>query len=515
MMTVGLLGILAGAGVWSSLWLTSGSEDAELVAESQISDTVGAAPTVADAVMPPAEPIVTPDVNDVQLASLSEAPASSRPDVPTVTEPEFVDEPELVDQPDLAENPEPVVEEDLAEEPELVEEPGPKDDPAIDVAVAAPKLETVEEEPLSDVSDLDLVDVEPVVPTFAEVETAYQETGIWQQIPARYFLPEEEEVESLYVTSIDPELDLRDAIALPDIALKPTDTALGPVANPTPADTPIVLVEPTPDGTLAPEGHMVFAGQPEIVPPRRPDGVGDPVIEPEPNVGQDLSSYTPRQRPANLLEQVERSTFGGRSLQELATLKPRTRPASIAEEAAAIRAALAAAQREADERAQREAEELAEKLAAEAQAEAEGQSSDLAVARSRVPEDRPRSVVRRAERQRTSDDSAIRASASTATGRQGPAVTRSQRLQPKLPTPTSVAQRATVKDALRLNRVNLIGVFGTASQRRALVRLPSGKLVRVKIGDRVDGGRVAAIGDQELRYVKGGRNVVLTMPRDG
>ncbi|MEL6523696.1 MAG: hypothetical protein AAFQ66_22160, partial [Pseudomonadota bacterium] len=110
---------------------------------------------------------------------------------------------------------------------------------------------------------------------------------------------------------------------------------------------------------------------------------------------------------------------------------------------------------------------------------------------------------------------AIRASASTATGRQGPAVTRSQRLQPKLPTPTSVAQRATVKDALRLNRVNLIGVFGTASQRRALVRLPSGKLVRVKIGDRVDGGRVAAIGDQELRYVKGGRNVVLTMPRDG
>ncbi|MEL6521106.1 MAG: hypothetical protein AAFQ66_09080, partial [Pseudomonadota bacterium] len=306
MMTVGLLGILAGAGVWSSLWLTSGSEDAELVAESQISDTVGTAPTVADAVMPPAEPIVTPDVNDVQLASLSEAPTSSRPNLPTVTEPEFVDEPELVDQPDLAENPEPVVEEDLAEEPELVEEPGPKDDPAIDVAVAAPKLETVEEEPLSDDSDLDLVDVEPVVPTFAEVETAYQETGIWQQIPARYFLPEEEEVESLYVTSIDPELDLRDAIALPDIALKPTDTALGPVANPTPADTPIVLVEPTPEGTLAPEGHMVFAGQPEIVPPRRPDGVGDPVIEPEPNVGQDLSSYTPRQRPANLLEQVER-----------------------------------------------------------------------------------------------------------------------------------------------------------------------------------------------------------------
>ena len=34
----------------------------------------------------------------------------------------------------------------------------------------------------------------------------------------------------------------------------------------------------------------------------------------------------------------------------------------------------------------------------------------------------------------------------------------------------------------------------------------------VEVGDRLDGGRVAAITDSELRYVKGGRNVVLKIP---
>ena len=35
----------------------------------------------------------------------------------------------------------------------------------------------------------------------------------------------------------------------------------------------------------------------------------------------------------------------------------------------------------------------------------------------------------------------------------------------------------------------------------------------VEVGDRLDGGRVAAISDSELRYVKGGRNVVLKSPK--
>jgi hypothetical protein len=86
---------------------------------------------------------------------------------------------------------------------------------------------------------------------------------------------------------------------------------------------------------------------------------------------------------------------------------------------------------------------------------------------------------------------------------------------PRIPTTTSVGKAATVQNALNLRRLNLIGVYGAASNRRALVRLPSGKFQKVKVGDRVDGGRVAAIDGNALRYIKGGRNVVLEMPRDG
>ncbi len=86
---------------------------------------------------------------------------------------------------------------------------------------------------------------------------------------------------------------------------------------------------------------------------------------------------------------------------------------------------------------------------------------------------------------------------------------------PAVPTKASVAKQATFANAINLSKVNLIGVYGTPSMRYALVRLGTGRVVRVKVGDRVDGGKVAAIGDQELRYMKNGRNVVLAMPRNG
>ena len=54
----------------------------------------------------------------------------------------------------------------------------------------------------------------------------------------------------------------------------------------------------------------------------------------------------------------------------------------------------------------------------------------------------------------------------------------------------------------------------SSSNRRALVRMPTGRLVKVQVGDRLDGGRVAAIGDNELSYVKKGRTYVLKMIRD-
>ena len=85
-------------------------------------------------------------------------------------------------------------------------------------------------------------------------------------------------------------------------------------------------------------------------------------------------------------------------------------------------------------------------------------------------------------------------------------------VKPKAPSPASVARQATLDNAINLRRVNLIGVYGTPANRRALVRLPSGRYKKVKVGDRVDGGRVVAIGDSELRYQKGGRNMTLKIP---
>ena len=84
---------------------------------------------------------------------------------------------------------------------------------------------------------------------------------------------------------------------------------------------------------------------------------------------------------------------------------------------------------------------------------------------------------------------------------------------PRSATSGPVASRATETRALRLNKLSLIGVYGSQSNRRALVRLPSGRFVKVQVGDRVDGGRVSAIGQSELQYVKGGRPIDLTLPQ--
>ncbi len=81
----------------------------------------------------------------------------------------------------------------------------------------------------------------------------------------------------------------------------------------------------------------------------------------------------------------------------------------------------------------------------------------------------------------------------------------------KMPTSASVAKQATQKDALALRDMNLIGLYGAASNRRALVRMPNGRMIKVAVGDILDGGRVTAIGDGQLTYQKGVRLYQLKM----
>jgi Tfp pilus assembly protein PilP len=77
----------------------------------------------------------------------------------------------------------------------------------------------------------------------------------------------------------------------------------------------------------------------------------------------------------------------------------------------------------------------------------------------------------------------------------------------------TVAKQATFVNAINLSKVNLIGVYGTQSKRYALIREANGRYKKVKVGDRVDGGRVEAITSNEVRYQKGGRIVTLAMPK--
>ncbi len=85
---------------------------------------------------------------------------------------------------------------------------------------------------------------------------------------------------------------------------------------------------------------------------------------------------------------------------------------------------------------------------------------------------------------------------------------------PAIPSRASVARRATVENALAMRRLALMGVFGAQGARRALVRLPSGRFEKLKVGDRLDGGQVTAIGDGRLIYVRRGRSLALDMPRE-
>ena len=134
-------------------------------------------------------------------------------------------------------------------------------------------------------------------------------------------------------------------------------------------------------------------------------------------------------------------------------------------------------------------------------------ATDQAVQASLVPLGRPRNidaiVARATQTQEETESSPVQLASAAVAPRN---------VSPSLPTSASVAREATVANAIPLNKVSLIGVYGTQSSRRALVRLPNGKYEKVEVGDRIDGGRVAAIGQAELRYVKRGRNITLEMP---
>ena len=77
---------------------------------------------------------------------------------------------------------------------------------------------------------------------------------------------------------------------------------------------------------------------------------------------------------------------------------------------------------------------------------------------------------------------------------------------------TTAAAAATQHVNLSRRGLTLIGVFGPESARYAMVRLSNGSVHRVKAGDRVQGARVAAVGQSTVQFANNGRTTTLAMP---
>ncbi|MEX3314887.1 hypothetical protein [Sulfitobacter sp. PS-8MA] len=344
--------------------------------------------------------------------------------------------------------------------------------------------------------------------TEAEIDARYATTGIWPRAPQVPPAPAAKiDIDDLYLTSIDPISSTTDAVALPAVDRFATDSAPGAVAPPAAAGTRFNLdarglVTPTVKGALSPDGHLVYQGKPEAVPPQT---MAKREAAPEPAATDNaLAGRRPQPRPADLAESNERAQLGGLTRAELGGLRPQLRPESaqekaqeeaVAQDPAPEPATPAPAAPEVAPVDTRDA--VAAALATPPAIEnATAQATQL----SRRPDTRPRNFARIVKRAETAAASAQVASVAP------------RAVTPKIPSKTSVAKQATSRNAINLRKLNLIGVYGKPSNRRALVRLSNGRYQKVEVGDRVDGGRVAAIGDSELRYVKRGRNVVLRMP---
>ena len=323
----------------------------------------------------------------------------------------------------------------------------------------------------------------------------YAATGIWQMAPQAPSAPGVLTLDDFYQTSIDTPVKSSDAVALPGLdGLRPGTRPETPLAPP-PAGTTFALddrglVIATEDGALTPQGVRVFAGRPALTPPDVPDRPAlMATVLPEEEVLR-LGAVRPRPRPDDLSERNERGALGtgGRTQSELAGLRPRLRPQSAQE------AAMQAATVDSD------AVEAAIAEAAQDDTPAAiASATPQAVGASLKPSLRPGDFQQKVARARQAQ--------------QATPVAANQRMRASTPTATTVARAATEDNVISMRKVSLIGVYGGPSNRRALVRLSNGDFEKVQVGDRLDGGQVAAIGTSELRYVKRGRSIVLKMPR--
>ena len=351
--------------------------------------------------------------------------------------------------------------------------------------------------------------------------------------------PLREAQDEIFLTAIDtPPLAL-DPLALPP-PVASTDALPLPQLEPPPFGTVYQFdadgrIRPTPEGIITPEGVRLVAGKPSLIPPVRPDALiaaslsaattltADGAVTP-PISGATaatalpfpsdpaLAEARPRPRPAGLVapesEQADDDALlAAPEATRVSSLRPLARPVTVLAAGEAARQSTAAASLTA------QAEQAAAvEAAVQASFQPDAKTSPLAVRVSRKPAPRPKDMTRAVE-------AAVAVAVRTA-------VPSSQDIQPEadaepetasaapsIPTRASVAKQATYVNAINLSKINLIGVYGSKSSPYALIRQANGRYKKVKVGDSIDGGRVAAIGANEVRYQKSGRMISLKMPK--
>ena len=296
----------------------------------------------------------------------------------------------------------------------------------------------------------------------------------------------------------------------------------------------------TPEGIITPEGVLLIAGKPPRVPAARPAAltaapvdalaadaaVGtaavdpalaglDPALAPALPVDPALVGKRSKPRPAALVPAVapdDDAALAPATDSRFAGLRPRLRPAVVLAAGDAARIASASASLVATDGAAQPEDDLLVAVSAR---------SPMAVAISRKPEPRPRDLSRAVE---AAVAAAVRAPepapedqvAAAPEKDASPEADNEPELAsaaPSIPTKASVAKQATFKNAINLAKINLIGVYGTQSSRYALVRQANGRYKKVKVGDKIDGGKIAAITATEVRYKKGSKMLTLAMPK--
>jgi hypothetical protein len=270
-----------------------------------------------------------------------------------------------------------------------------------------------------------------------------------------------------------------EAISGPEVALPATEAPLPEAADQTAAASTAALPEGTSaEATTAQDAAPIAGFQPDstietLRPPRRPAS----------------------EDPTQVNDDAALTTEAGT---RITSLRPKLRPASILAQANAARDAAAAAS-------------LASAPTALSLSE---NAADLPVPVSLRPSPRPQDFSKAvAAAVASATRSAPPVISNEVDEQNEPEVTVSASAAPRIPSSASVARQATFKNAIDLGELNLIGVYGTASNRYALVRSANGRFSKVKVGDRVDGGTVAAITNSELRYRKGSKMLSLSMPK--